>query len=294
MPLLWLLVSNMWFSHVRWTWAARSCESLWGALTVAIIRSPSWRPRCQSRCCVQVFLKELVSLAGKPSGRSHRLLGLGFVQKQVEGRNIPNILQNALCHLASRWLSSSPLCVCEWPWARDTASLYGQEPRRLTLSARYMSHIYREQNMHADCMVHRHTKICNSCMHAVGPRQFRNYFSSPDLLSSFRCMAVVYIYMYIYICMYVCIDTQNITTPFWWEVGAVCVWLKIISRWLENTVHVWWLPCFLRVKAGALYYSSMADHAEVKSFSKRTRVQLQLIQSCCRSWPGSHKLCAWL
>ena len=288
MPLLWLLVSNMRFSHVRWTWAARSCESLWGALTVAIIRSPSWRPRCQSRCCVQVFLKEIVSLAGKPSGRPHRLLGLGFVQKQVEGRNIPNILQNALCHLASRWLSSSPLCVCEWPWARDTASLYGQEPRRLTLSARYMSHIYRAKHacgLHGT-PTHQNMQLMHACSWASSVQKLFFLPRSPIQLQMHGCCIYIYIY--------VCIDTQNITTPFWWEVGAVCVWLKIISRWLENTVHVWWLPCFLRVKAGALYYSSMADHAEVKSFSKRTRVQLQLIQSCCRSWPGSHKLCAWL
>ena len=41
-----------------------------------------------------------------------------------------------------------------------------------------------------------------------------------------------------------------------------CVWLKIIYRWLENTVHIWWLRCLLRFKASALYiYSSMADHA---------------------------------
>ena len=31
------------------------------------------------------------------------------------------------------------------------------------------------------------------------------------------------------------------------------MWLKIIYRWLENTVHIWWLRCLLRFKASALY-----------------------------------------
>ena len=69
------------------------------------------------------------------------------------------------------------------------------------------------------------------------------------------------------------------------------MWLKIISRWLENTVHVWWLPCFLRVKAGALYYSSMADHAEVKSFFEKNTGRIAThpnAAACCQMSAAGH------